>query len=783
MKRLHLVHLLGICGGILLCLYTTACFMRSNAAPQEVASGGIPDVVDYNYHVKPILSDKCFKCHGPDGNKRKADLRLDMPESAFAPSKDDPNIKAIVPNHPEKSELIKRIESTDPNYLMPSPDSHLELTDQEKAILKKWILQGAKYKKHWAFILPTKPHLPVTKHTDWVKNEIDAFVAAKLDEKGLSPSPEADRQHLIRRVSFDLIGLPPSLAMMDKYEQDTSANWYEKLVDELLAKPAYGERWAAPWLDLARYADTHGLHENRARIMWPWRDWVIHAFNQNMPYDQFLTWQLAGDLVPNANKESILATGFIRNHPMTEEGGIIEEEFMTEYAINRTGTFGKAVLGLTFECARCHDHKYDPITQKEFYEVMDFFNHVPEIGKMEIGANIPNEPIYNPPLLKITEEDLKTTLNFLTASAKDVKVMVMRDSSKQNVPYRKTYLLNRGLYDQPQEEVHANTPSSLLTFPADLQKNRLGLAQWALSPQNTLTSRVAVNRMWQELFGTGIVPSSDNVGNQGELPTHPELLDWLAVTFRENGWNMKALLKKIVMSATYRQSSITSSEAREIDPQNKWLSHYPRRRMAGEMIRDNVLASSGLLSPKMGGPGVNTYTQGSELWAQNSVGYMTFEMSKGEDLYRRTLYTFWNRMNPHPSMLAFDMVSREVCTIRRPKTNTPLQSLALMNDEQIMEASRVLAAKTIIQGKSEQENIWNLFRKIVHRSPSREEQSMLSDLLAEQRSGFQQHPKNATKLIDAGQFPQEPRADKIETAAYTILINALYNLDETISVF
>jgi hypothetical protein len=447
-------------------------------------------------------------------------------------------------------------------------------------------------------IPPVKPEVPEA--TDWGVNNIDRFILAKLEEVNLEPSQEADKERLIRRVSFDLTGLPPSVEQVDKFLSDDSPEAYEKVVDELLATTAYGERWANYWLDVSRYGDSHGYQDDLPRVMWPWRDWVIHAFNKNLPYDEFVTWQLAGDLLPSATLEQILATGFNRNHKITQEGGAIPEEYRTEYVVDRTNIW-KAFLGISVECSRCHDHKYDPISQKDFYSMYSFFNQANEKGLINYGE-LPK------PNIAITQTEINGILNFVnkkTIGAKDtVKVMVMSDDEP-----RKTFILERGVYDAPTKiEVSSSAPSTIMPFDKDKYgSNRLGLAKWLFAPEHPLTARVIVNRLWQEIFGRGIVATSDDFGNQGRLPSHPELLDYLAVDFRENGWDIKYLLKEMVMSATYRQSSASSKKLREKDPDNIYLARSSRYRLNSEMIRDNILFSSGLLHNELGGPSVKPY--------------------------------------------------------------------------------------------------------------------------------------------------------------------------------
>jgi len=550
---------------LLLTSVSLATIVWNCTSSSAAETGGIPDEVDYNFHIRPILSDRCFKCHGPDVNKREANLRLDTPEGAYAALKDNPKAHAIVAGNLEQSEVYQRIIAKDTSVLMPPPSSNLKLTQHEIELIGKWIKQGAKYKPHWAFIAPQKPKLPEA-DDDWVKNEIDHFVYAKMDEKGLKPNEEADKERLLKRVSFDLIGLPPSIEMQERFLKDNSPNAYEKMVDELLKNKHFGEKMAISWLDVARYADSHGYQDDGLRTMWPWRDWVIHAFNSNYPYSKFLTWQLAGDLLPNPSKEMLLATGFNRNHKITQEGGVIDEEYRIEYVTDRTNTFGKAFLALTFECAHCHDHKYDPISQKDYYRTFAFFNQVPEKGLFgTIDASFAD-----PPNMKITTEDVNSILKFINKKdTAKVMVMVMKDSSK----VRPTYILNRGNYDSHGEMVGVGIPKAIMPFDTNkLEKNRLGLAKWMLDAKNPLTARVYVNRLWASFFGRGIVKTLGDFGMQGELPSHPELLDWLAVDFRENGWNIKRLVKQIVMSATYRQSSTITEKHLKTTPKiSFWL--------------------------------------------------------------------------------------------------------------------------------------------------------------------------------------------------------------------
>jgi hypothetical protein len=769
MKPTFAIHFL-----LLLLLAIPSCRQNSGIDTQRGTAKG---KVDFNFHVKPILSDKCFACHGPDAKKRQAGLRLDNEEGAFKSLNSNPNHFAIVKGNAEESILLKRIFSEDALFQMPPPESNLVLTDEEKNTLKKWIEQGAEYKQHWAFTPPTRPDVP--NGGGGCNNEIDHFVRAKLRDAGLEPSGPADKERLIRRVSFDLTGLPPTLDQVDEFLKSDSPDAYEKVVDQLLASPSYGERWANYWLDVSRYGDTHGYQDDLPRVMWPWRDWVIHAFNNNLPYDKFVTWQLAGDLLPDATREQILATGFNRNHKITQEGGAIPEEYRTEYVVDRTNTFGKAFLGISIECSRCHDHKYDPVSQKDFYSTFAFFNQANEKGLINYGE-LPK------PNIAITQTDLDGILHFIngkTIGTKDtVKVMVMSDQQP-----RKTFILNRGQYDEPTEtEVSPSAPGSIMPYRDEFEGNRLGLAKWLFSADNPLASRVIVNRLWQEIFGRGIVATSDDFGNQGSLPSHPELLDYLAVEFRENGWDIKSMLKFMVMSATYRQSSTASEKLRERDPENVFLARSSRYRLSSEMIRDNMLFSSGLLHQELGGPSVKPY-QPEGLWEAISVGIKgrgetEYIADKGAKLYRRSLYTYWRKTIPPPSMLIFDAPLKEFCEVRRVRTSTPLQALNLLNDPQMLEAARVLGTK-LIEAKelSLEEKVVTAFRRVISRQPTQSEVEVLLQAHQEEYERFASDPAAAEQFLMVGDYPQNNSLDRIQSAAMMHVVTIIYNLDEAIS--
>ncbi len=1135
-----------------------------------IAANNPPAHVDFNFQIRPLLSDRCFKCHGPDEKSRKAKLRLDIPDGATAVIDKKTGAQIIAPGKPEKSEVIRRITTTDPDDHMPPPDSNLSLNKDEIALIRTWIEQGAKYKTHWAFI-PVGKAQPLKIKSDRAQNGIDQFVLARLERENIKPltptlspsdgereknftpkssslisessktqrdnslspsdgerarergklfqpSPEADKTTLIRRLSFDLTGLPPSVTDVDTFLGDKSSRAYEKLVDRLLASPAYGERMANDWLDLARYADTYGYQADVDRDMSPWRDWVIRAFNRNLPYDKFVTWQIAGDLLPNATDEQILATAFNRLHRQTNEGGSIEEEFRVEYVSDRVHTMGTAMLGLTLECSRCHDHKYDPIKQKNYYQLSAFFNNIDESGlyshftratpsptlllyagdskkkheqlkqqivarekslpqiaasakkrfeewlisegrvtrvpdlTQENGTRVTRPSEVNPiaafdfenvadsktpsqvgtnfakllenprpvegrvgKALKFDGENSVTfkgigdftrtdpfsfslwlkpavkqdravvlhhsrawtdsgsrgyelvldkgrptfalihfwpgnaigiraheelplnewthlTLTYdgssranglkIFRNGEEMKAEVLRDNLYKDIVHRKewndaeagkieltlaarfrdsgfknglidefkvfdreltavevrgiasglsgasfpvsvserdsvldcasplalsnrplhvqsgrglpqsktsrqfaalfefylhrhdheyqtalaelkklrdaendlandipeimvmkempqrrqTFLLKRGAYDAPDEPVEPGTPESIFPFSGKFPKNRLGFAQWLIDRRNPLTARVAVNRIWAMHFGRGLVATPENFGSQGQLPTHPELLDWLAKKFMDGGWDVKAMHKLIVTSATYRQSSVAPPELIAADPDNRLLARGPKQRLSAEQIRDAALAVSGLLSRKIGGLSVKPY-QPAGLWEESGTG-KTYTQDHGESLYRRSLYTFWRRTAPPPSMLTFDATSREVCTARRPVTATPLQALTLLNDPQFNEAARALAEKILRDGGNLNAEIEIAFQTVLCRKPENREREILRQLYDEQLQFFSKNPEAAEKYLATGERPPDKMFPANKLAATTVLTSALMNHDE-----
>ncbi len=1038
--------------------------------PRAGAATALPVPVDFNRDIRPIFSDTCFKCHGPDQNKRKADLRLDIREGAFA---DHKGHRPIVPGNPAGSEAWRRINATNTDDLMPPADSGLKLTARQIELFGQWIKEGAEYKDQWSFIPPAHPKLPEVKKTSWPKNGIDHFILARLEEEKLHPSPEAARTTLIRRLTLDLTGLPPTPAEVNAFLADKGRDAYEKVVDRLLQSPHYGERMALDWLDAARFADTHGYHIDSGRDMTRWRQWVIDSFNRNTPFDRFTIDQLAGDLLPNATLEQKIASGFNRNHMINFEGGAIPEEYHNAYLVDRVNTTATVWLGLTVACCQCHDHKYDPIKQSDYYRFYAFFNHVPENGldgskgnaepvlqlpsaeqaaklaklKAEAKAaevklqevedgltaaqaewekQVPTRPAKEPADLLLrftldetlngqdaagaevkgvfqgtnapawtsgkvgrglkldgmessfvtarspvnfertnafsyggwvkqsgegtgtllakmddatalrgfdlvvgdgrlylhlihswpgnalrvktkeslpkdvwthvfatydgsskasgaklyvngreipteaTEDNLSdsirnaTTFNLgkrsashpLKGSLDDVRVYgralpaeevaaladapnlalvriapeqrseeqsdelrhyfrdahyparaaakaglesarKARDEFDKSIPTtmvmaemekpRDTYVLLRGAYDKHGDLVTAGVPASLPPLPAGAPANRLGLAEWLVSPSQPLTARVTVNRFWQMYFGTGIVKTAEDFGSQGEWPSHPELLDWLATEFMQSGWDIKHLQKLIVMSATYRQSSVVSRELEARDPENRLLARGPRLRLPAEFIRDQALAISGLLNPEIAGKSVSPY-QPPGLWEElasredgKNWTAQTYTQSHGPDLYRRTMYTFWKRTSPPPTLSTFDAPDRETCTVRRPRTNTPLQALVLLNDPTYVEASRKLAERMMTEAKSDKGRIVFAFRLATARAPGAAELRVLLGLYERQLAGYAANRPAALKLLGVGEAPRNERLDPAKLAAWTMVASAILNLDETIT--
>ncbi|MBI1371963.1 MAG: DUF1553 domain-containing protein [Phycisphaera sp.] len=1001
--------------------------------PIAVYAGQPTGRVDFARDVRPILSDKCFHCHGPDAEERKAKLRFDTKEGAF---RDLGGYAAFVAGKPDESEAIYRITTKDAEDLMPPVKSGKKLTEAEIETVRRWVAQGAEWEDHWAFVTPTRPELPPVKDPEWANNAIDRFIEARLETEGLKPQPEADKATLIRRVTLDLTGLPPTIEEVDAFLADQRPDAYEKLVDRLLDSPRFGEHMSRYWLDAARYADTNGYQYDKERTQWAWRDWVINAYNTNMPFDQFTIEQLAGDLLPDATPAQRLATAFNRNHPITIEGGVIDEEYRTEYVIDRVVTTSTVWLGLTMLCSRCHDHKFDPISQKEFYQLFAFFNQVPERGNngfdprmkaplvlqddnadelkkriaaaekaydarladlqpeiekwsataqqestwsvvrptdviseggatmtiLEDGSALaggknPAKEVYEvelhtkandirairlealthdslpfnspsrgtngnwvlseftmaaqpadgsgkPTPVKFTaaradysqnnfeiakaidgnqgtgwavdgnvnrvnrtavfvtdkpvggdgETVLRVTMRFNyglshqigrfrlsvspdagadfgdaigeilatpepkrtdeqrrrlrdyyvaqhapadlrrmraeiatlhkqleSASAGGPSTMVMVD--KPGI--RKTHVLYRGQYDQPREEVEAGTPAVFPPMPTGAPRNRLGLAQWIVDRSNPLTARVIVNRDWQRYFGTGIVKTTEDFGSQSSPPSHPELLDWLAVEFMESGWNVKALQKLIVTSAAYRQSSRVTPTLLERDPDNRLISRGPRHRLDAEMIRDEALFVSGLMIERLGGPSVYPYhPKGLWLEINNRPGYSRAypQQTDPQQLFRRSLYTYWKRTVPPPSMATFDAPEREFCVVKRSSTNTPLQAFVLLHDPQFVEAARQLAERVMTQGGATfDDRITYAFRLVTARKPSAAERDVLAAELDRRLKQYRADRPAAEKLLNVGVSPRDARLDVVEHAAWTAVARLLLNLSETIT--
>ena len=1030
------------------------------------AQSEVPELaVDFASQIRPILANHCWTCHGPDEKSRAADLRLDLRENALATS-------AIVPNDPITSKLVERILSDDPESQMPPPTSKKPLSDKQKKLLETWIKQGAAYSKHWAFTAPVKATVPRLQVASWANSALDQFVGNRLEQEHLKPSPKADRSTLLRRVSLDLTGLPPSTVELQKFLNDPTNDAYERAVDRLLASKAYAERMAMEWLDLARYADTNGYNNDEDRTMWPWRDWVIQAFDRNMPFDQFAIEQLAGDLIPDHKQDQLIATGFLRNQGHNTEGGIIQEEYRVEYVADRVHTVSTVFLGLSMQCARCHDHKFDPISQAEYFQFYSFFNSldekqaphgkvigvepyirvptaeqlskieilsaeiaaietqskqledqaekntqklVAETSEMDLKSRFDQSTLFRLPLDKsegaalfesisnsqigtasgtiqwqtgkkqdaieldgtlrielgnvanfasdkpfaisvwvkpaaangmailskmdesenyrgydlllsggkvemhlvhkwpenaikissdapialnewhhivatydgskkaagiklfvdsklapvsasqdtlrdsietqqpfriglrekslpykglidelqlfgsvLDENSVKQLSNFETVSGfadwvkvpleqrtdeqhkqiqkyyldridteypalqsklanvkKDklaieesaASVMVMREMS----PPRETFVLKRGQYDQPADRVFAMVPATLVQDDGQAPKDRLALAKWLVSDTNPLTARVTVNRWWQNFFGTGLVKTAEDFGLTGDTPSHPELLDFLARTLVESGWNVKATLKMIVMSSTYQQQSRIEPNMLDRDPENRLLARGPRNRLPAETIRDNALVISGLLKQRLGGPSVKPY-QPAGLWEDVTVNRQgKYVADIGEGLYRRSLYTFWKRTCPPPSMMSFDAPMREVCIARRARTNTPLQSLVLLNDPTYVECARSLAEHMIREGANVSDRIDAGFLRSVSRKATVEEHAILGQVLETAKQRFAENLSGAQSFNTTGANAPDQTINAVELASWTILASTLLNLDETIS--
>jgi len=758
--------------------------------------------IDYAKDIKPILSNSCYSCHGPDEVSRQADLRLDDRDVALA--------SAIVPGSADSSELIARVISDDPDTQMPPPDSKRpQLTSKQVAMLSKWIDAGANFQKHWAYEPVRRPEIPEVTRRDLVANPIDSFVLARLEREGLEPSPLADPRTLIRRLYFDVIGLPPTPEEVDRWApQVESASSYRALVNQLLTKRAFAERMTAYWLDVVRYGDSVGIHGDQLVSMSPYRDYVLNAFHENMPYDQFITEQLAGDLLPSATLRQKVASAFNRMHMITAEGGAQEKEYLAIYAADRVRNTSAALLGTTFGCAQCHDHKFDPFTSKEFYEFASFFAdlkekgvyggsnwfpklQVPEPGQAEelarlvalmkqAEADVPAEADKEHPKKKAFEaakrekEKFESTIPTVLVS-QSVKPREMRLLPRGN------WLDDSGPVVQPGFPATLNNVMSLeLVAPETGRLGRLDLARWMTHPDNPLVSRVFVNRMWKLMMGEGIVASLDDFGSQGEVPTHPQLLDWLAAEFVESGWDVKHIIKLIVSSHTYRQSSAMRADLRERDPENRLLARQNRFRVEAEGIRDGALLFSGLLVEKFGGKSVRPY-QPAGYYAHLNFPRRTYKPSSGDDLYRRSLYTHWQRTFLHPSLMAFDAPSREECTVKRSRSNTPLQSLVLFNDPIYVEAARKLAERVMQEADGQDARLSRMFDLVLQREPGTQEKSVLLETYEGHLAKYQDEQELAKAIVENGAAAVADDIPRDELAAWTSVARVMLALHETIT--
>jgi uncharacterized protein DUF1553/uncharacterized protein DUF1549/cytochrome c len=801
-------------------------------------------VIDYTRDIKPILSDRCYACHGPDAAKRKAKLRLDVREDAVK--------VAIKPGKSAESPIVDRISSTDVDEMMPPPEAKKpRLTPEQVALIKRWIDEGAKFEQHWAYVKPQRPLVPPLAGS-WSRNDIDRFVASEHAKHGLVPSPEADRVTLARRLYFDLTGLPPRPEEVDAFVNDRGADAYEKLVDRLLESKHFGERMAEYWLDLVRYADTQGYHSDNHRDVWPYRDYVINAFNANKRFDQFTIEQLAGDLLPNPTDEQRIASGYNRLLQTTEEGGSQPKEYIAKYAADRVRNASAVWLGSTMGCCECHNHKFDPFTTKDFYSLAAFFADItekpvghqdqtlfptpeqaaalknldarlgelrtqlekstPELEKAqakweeELKAKKDKPKLPKPVADAIAVEPAKRTAQHKQAIAahyrsispllepqrkERAKLQGEREALVKTItttlvsisgPSRTVRILARGNWLDESGEIVKSQPPAFLqpSFHSD-KANRLDLAKWLVNPDNPLTARVFVNRLWKLAFGQGIVKSLEDFGSQGSPPTNPQLLDWLATEFINSGWDVKHTLRLMLVSSTYRQSSVASKDVRERDPNNIWLTRQNRFRLDAEMMRDAALEIAGLLSDHIGGPSVKP-SQPPGYWAYLNFPVREWQKDSGEQEYRRGLYTYWCRTFLHPAFLAFDAPTREECTVDRPRSSTPLQALVLLNDPNFVEAARVFAQKTIKDGgASDADRLTWAYRRALSRNPKPEEAAILTDLLTHHRDEFAKNVDGAKKLLAIGDSALPKDVTPAELAAWTSVARVILNLHETIT--
>jgi hypothetical protein len=748
--------------------------------------------VRFNRDIRPILSNRCFKCHGPDLKKGGLDLQTRSSAIKELPT----GTYAIVPGEPGKSLLLDRVTAADKSERMPPKGD--PLTQAQVALLKEWIRQGAKYEEHWSYVKPVRPPLPAVQNKNWPRQGLDYLVLAQLEKEGLKPSPEADRATLLRRASFDLTGLPPRVVDVDAFLADTKPGAYERAIDRLLASPQYGEHQARFWLDQARYADTNGYEKDDRRTVWPYRDWVIKAFNRDMPFDIFTIEQLAGDLVSNATREQKIATGFHRNTMVNTEGGTDDEEFRVAAVVDRVNTTMEVWMGTTLACAQCHNHKFDPFTTKEYYQLFAFFNNTADPGRSltpELLLFTPSQEAKRAVLQgriadlakwgrpgfalgAAGEFGYQDALNRLNRERAGIRPPASSLIMKELPKPRQTHVLIRGNHKRKGEVVKAAVPSRFHPLRPGEPANRLGLARWLVDKENPLTARVTINRIWARYFGRGLVETSEEFGTQGEAPLQPELLDWLATEFMACNWSMKAIHKVIVTSATYRQSSRVRADLVRRDPQNRLFARGPRFRLDAEMVRDNVLAVSGLLNRKIGGPSVFPF-QPEGVWF-NPYSGDRWVISTAGDQHRRGLYTFWRRTAPYAAFMAFDAPSREVCSERRARTNTPLQALAVLNDPVFIEASAALARRVMTEVKGNAARAIHGFRLCVSRKPSAKEQELVLALFAANLEKFRKDSEAAKEMVAHGPA-LPPGWEAAELAAWTVVANIWLNLDETIT--
>ncbi len=749
--------------------------------------------VDFNRQIRPILSENCYQCHGPDQNKRKAELRLDLREGLFRSAE---GTTIVVPGKPDDSELLSRITADDDELRMPPPKHAAALKPEQIDLIERWITEGAEWKGHWAYISPSRPRTPEKTASRPTAGEIDRFIRAGMKSNGLEPAGPADKRTLIRRLSFDLIGLPPAPEEVRAFENDKSGYAYERLVDRLMASPHFGERMAIFWLDLVRFADTTGYHSDNHVDVYLFRDYVIRSFNANKPFDQFTVEQLAGDLVESPTEETRIASGYNRLLLTTQEGGAQAKEYVAKYSADRVRNVSTVWMGSTMGCCECHDHKYDPFKTREFYSMAAFFADIKEtvIGVQE-PTEFPNpvqarekkrlvEEISPLKAIKKPAEPEKRKLAELEKRLAELQTRIPTTLVSTSVAPRVMRVLPRGNWlNETGEVVLPGVPA---VFPGletanKARATRLDLADWLVSPQNPLPARVMVNRLWKLFFGQGLVSTMDDFGSQGAPPSHPELLDWLSSEFTASGWNVKAMIRKIVMSETYCQGSNVTEEKRLRDPGNRWLAHQSRFRLDAELVRDNALCLSGLYSDRIGGPSVKPY-QPPGYWIFLNFPKRDWTADKGPDRYRRGLYTYWQRMFLHPSLLAFDASTREECVVERPRSNTPLQALVLLNDPTYVESARAFAARMIHEGGADaKERIERGFQLALSRAPKDRELPVLLALLAHHYDQYRADPGAAAALLGTGLAPLPKDIDPVDLAAWTSVARVLLNLQETIS--